>query len=143
MKPGFALLLSAVILLFAGLSPPPARANPQPIECSNGCQIITCNNSYCTLWKCDSGGCRFVTSWPVETAEDPLAKGADPSLQRAPAAQATPPDIVYAKVCAPGRDCELYQLTPADVVHLGSFDNIDDAVRSVQPRRDPALRRQD
>lgn len=133
MKIGYAAVLSLLVLLAGLLAPAPARANVEPVDCSKGCHLITCNEQNCSLWRCDNGGCRHLASWPREWSVDPLTAHGRVANDKAPA-------IAYAKVCAPRRGCDLWQLGGERPVLVGTFDNIDDAVR--QPViGEPARRR--
>ena len=93
MKNGTGLLLSALLLLFTALLPSPARAQ-QPIDCSAGCYIITCNAQLCTLWRCSAAGCQFINSWDRQVAEGPLSVG------RGAKAPAPAPEVAFASVCS-------------------------------------------
>ena len=135
MKTAPGLLLSVLLLLFTALLPSPARAQ-SPIDCSNGCYIITCNAQLCSLWRCDSSGCEYVTGWDREVAEGPQLAG------RTAKASASPPQVAYASVCPPDRRCDLYEITVTEALRLGSFDNAADLVRHrASLRQPPALRK--
>lgn len=138
MKNPTALLLSALLLLFIALLPSPARAQ-QPANCSAGCYIITCNSSSCTLWRCDAGGCSFVTSWDRKVVEAPVTDSL--SGKTASATPAWPPAVAHVSVCPPGKRCDLYELTVTEALRVGSFDNVDDLVRHRELLRQPPARR--
>ena len=127
MKPGLTAVLSLAILFFGLLLPGAARADITPVDCSKGCHVITCNESNCSLWRCDNGGCRHLSSWPREWSVDPLTS------QGSAASGKAPPSVAYAKVCSRGDDCRLYQISVDRAVLVGRFDNIDDAVREPTP----------
>jgi hypothetical protein len=138
MKTGTGLLLSALLLLFTALLPTSARAQQQPTNCSSGCYIITCNAGSCTLWRCDSGGCSFVTSWDRKVVEGPVTDSV--SGQSRAKAPAWPPAVAHVTVCPPGQRCDLYELTVTEALRLGSFDNVDDLVRHRESLRRPPAR---
>lgn len=128
MKTTTGLLLSTLLLLFTALLPSPARAQ-NPIDCSSGCYIITCNTQLCTLWRCDASGCEYVSGWDRELAEGPLSVG------REVKASASSPEVAYASVCPPGKRCHLYEITATEALRIGSFDNAADLVRYRQQMR--------
>ena len=127
MKLGFATLL-AVLALLSAFAPSTARAQAMT-NCSNGCYIMTCNATLCTLWRCDGGGCSMVTAWDRELVE------AQTSTGQAPATSAREPEVAYASVCAPGRRCDLYELTTTEALKVGSFDNVADLVQQRESLR--------
>ena len=134
MRIGIASLLAALALLCLS-APAPARAQTQsPIDCSAGCYIITCNTQLCTLWRCDTSGCEYVTGWERKVVEGPLAAG------RSGKAANTGPEIAYATVCPPGRRCDLYELSTTEALRLGSFDNVADLVEFRESMRRGAVR---
>lgn len=132
MRIGFASLLATLVLLSA-FAPSTARAQA-PIDCSSGCYIITCNAGQCTMWRCDAGGCTFVTTWDRKWVEAQTVTGS------AKQANASAPEVAHASICAPGKRCELYELTVAEAVRLGSFDNAADLVRQRQALRGTPVR---
>ena len=127
MKLGFATLL-AVLALLSAFAPSTARAQSMA-DCTNGCYIMTCNQALCTLWRCDSGGCTFVTTWDRDVVE------AQTGFGHAEVASASEPEVAYATVCAPGRRCDLYELTTTEALKLGTFDNVADVVQQRQSLR--------
>ena len=132
MRIGLASLIAAVAL-FSAFLPSPARAQA-PIDCSAGCYIITCNAQMCSLWRCDTKGCQFVTGWDREISEGPMSAG------RAAKAPASAPEVAYASVCAPGKRCDLYEITATEALRLGSFDNASDLVKYRSGLRGDTLR---
>jgi len=132
MKIGFATLL-AIIALLSAFAPSPVRAQA-PIDCSGGCYIVTCNTQLCTLWRCDSKGCTYVTGWDRKVVEGPLAAG------RATKAPAPGPEVAYATVCPPGKRCDLYEISTTEALRLGSFDNVADLVKYRESMRGEAVR---
>ena len=134
MKIGIASLL-AVVALMGLFAPASARAQAQtPIDCSDGCYIITCNTQLCTLWRCDSSGCEYVTGWERKVVEGPLSAG------RGAKAASTAPEIAYATVCPTGRRCDLYELSTTEALRLGSFDNVADLVQFRETLRRAPIR---
>ncbi len=129
MKTRFGLLLTLMVLFASALLPSLARAQQAPIDCSNGCYIITCNTQLCTLWRCSAKGCEYISGWDREVAEGPQSAG------RAAKSAATAPDIAYASVCAPARRCDLYELTATQALRIDSFDNALDLVREREQLR--------
>lgn len=59
-------LMIAVLGSFAILSPVPAQA--QVYDCPDGCTIVTCNQSTCSVWHCTGGGCTLQTTYPNPNA---------------------------------------------------------------------------
>ncbi|MFY2765028.1 hypothetical protein [Arenimonas sp. MALMAid1274] len=114
---------ASTLLLFAAglLLPATAKADGSPVDCSQGCYIVTCDAQTCSLWRCDTGGCRLLTDWPSEWSQPQSVPG-EPRQKR-------PAPLAYAKVCVPDGDCTLYQLGVRGAVRVETFDNIDDAVR--------------
>lgn len=53
---GLASLLLGILMLFA----PPAAHAQDPVDCSSGCVIVTCNAATCTVWSCDQSGCSII-----------------------------------------------------------------------------------
>jgi hypothetical protein len=134
MKTATGLLLSTLLLVFTALLPSPARAQT-PTDCSNGCYIITCNNQLCTLWRCNASGCHFINSWDRRLAEVAV------STDRADKAPAMAPEVAFVSVCAPGKPCDLYELTATEALRVASFDNAADLVRHRESLRLPPPRR--
>lgn len=124
MKLPFALSFSLFALLCFILLPSSARA-ADTYDCTEGCYIITCNESVCVAWFCDSRGCRMMNGWPREQAEGPQANG----RKGKPAKPAVEVEVAYAKVCPEGKDCEVYELNATQALHLGSFDNVQDVLK--------------
>ena len=135
MKSGTGLLLSVLLLLFTALLPSPARAQVAPIDCSNGCYIITCNAQLCTLWRCNATGCHYVSGWDREVAEGPQSAALAAKAKAAP-------EVAYASVCAPGKRCDLYELTATEALRIDSFDNAADLVRQREQLRGTGRRLQ-
>ncbi|MFY2765027.1 hypothetical protein [Arenimonas sp. MALMAid1274] len=116
------LVLLVLACVSAGLLPRVARAT-EPLECSQGCHIIVCNNDVCSIWRCDSQGCRYLANWRREDAT---------KRQGLAAAPASPPERVYAQVCAAGRDCELYEVGAHQALRVARYANVGDLVRERQ-----------
>ena len=129
-------LLPTLLLMLFAVLPSTGRAQASPIDCSEGCYIITCNTQLCTLWRCDASGCEYVTGWERRVVEGPLAAG------RAAKPAASGPEIAYATVCAPGRRCDLYELSTTEALRLGSFDNVADLVEYRESMRRGAVRQE-
>jgi hypothetical protein len=125
MKFPLAQALSLLALLCAGFFPAHSRA-AETHDCTEGCYIITCNESVCVAWFCDSRGCRMMNGWAREQSQGPQSKGRKDKPHV---------EIAYAKVCPAGKDCEVYELSPSQALHLGSFDNINDLLRYREPVR--------
>lgn len=132
MKTGFVYALASLVLLLASL-PGPARANP-PIECTDGCYVVICNGQLCSLWRCDSAGCRFLSNWPREWSESPVGRSLGSATAKAP------PSVAWVKVCPTGRDCDLYEVTVDQAVMVGSFENPAELVRERERLNPPAQR---
>ena len=128
MKTRFGLLMTLMVLFASALLPSPARAQQAPIDCSNGCYIITCNTQLCTLWRCTAKGCEYISGWDRQVAEGPQ------SANRAAQAKAAP-EVAYASVCTPGKPCDLYELTATQAQRIDSFDNAADLVRQREQLR--------
>jgi hypothetical protein len=94
-------------------------------DCSNGCYISTCTTSgACTVWYCDSTGCKAVGSY----------QKIGPSSQSAGVgalAMHAYDDVAFAKTCS-GDRCMLYELTPTKATQMGYFENIDGIVRKLR-----------
>lgn len=120
MKFGLGLLFAGLVAAAAALAPAPARAG-ESYDCTKGCYIITCNESVCATWRCDERGCQLLNTFQRSLVEH--KSGRSPAKRAGDA-----PEIAHAKVCPANRPCELYELSPTDALHLGSFDNVDDLV---------------
>lgn len=127
MKHGIAFALSLLSFALAGLlAPSPARADVH--DCINGCNVITCNDTVCTLWMCNETGCTAVARWHRE--EMYAVNGAvRPDGY---------PRVAHARVCPVDQPCRLFEMDGDQSVMLGEFPNIDDLVRE---RAEPAPRR--
>jgi hypothetical protein len=132
MKSGLTLVLSLLIVLVAGLLPAPARAIDS-YDCTDGCYVITCNDEVCVTWFCDGRGCRMMNSWPRDQAQPQTSRRGGK-----PAKPAT--GVAYAKVCTPGKACELYELNTVEALHLGSYDNVDDLIQYRESLRQTPVR---
>lgn len=67
-------LFVVLMVLVGGLLPDsPARAQ-NVTNCTNGCYISTCSSGVCTVWYCNSAGCRIVGSYRQQprTASAPV-----------------------------------------------------------------------
>jgi hypothetical protein len=119
---GFALLLAAGLHGNAM-----AQSQSQPIDCTNGCYILTCNNGYCQLWYCSGAtGCRVVAEFQeIEKSAD--ASGARASLS---------PEVAYAKICRSSMQCDLYELGGKEALLLGTFDNLEGIVEEQRTLRE-------
>ena len=135
MKSRFGLLMALMVLFASALVPAPARAEQGPIDCSKGCYIITCNAQLCTLWRCNATGCHYVSGWDREVAEGPQSAALAAKAKAAP-------EVAYASVCAPGKRCDLYELTATEALRIDSFDNAADLVRQREQLRGTGRRLQ-
>ena len=120
MKFGLGLLLAGLVTAAAALAPAPARAGASH-DCTDGCYIITCNETVCATWRCDERGCQLLNTFQRSLVE--LRAAGSPAKRGS-----APPEIAHARVCPANRPCEVYELSPTDALHLGSFDNVDDLV---------------
>lgn len=127
MKNALALSLALLATLALGLWPGIARAVPIH-DCTNGCEIVTCQGSLCTLWRCDANGCRFVTAYDRDVK--PKSHG---SQRGKPVAVVD--EVDYVRICPVGKGCQLYEVTAREALLLGTFDNLDDIVSYRQQMR--------
>lgn len=129
MKTRYGLLMATLVLFTSALLPSPARAQ-DPIECTQGCYVVVCAETVCSLWRCDSKGCRFLSNWPREWSDSPLG------ASRQGKAAASPPAVAYVQACPDGRACDLYEVTVNEALRIGSFDNAADLVQDRQLMRE-------
>lgn len=128
MKTRYGLLMATLVLFASALLPSPARAE-EPTDCTQGCYVVICAETICSLWRCDAKGCRFLSNWPKEWSDGPMA-AAGPGKSAA-----SPPPVAYAKVCPDDRQCDLYEITVDQALRIGSFDNAADLVRDREQMR--------
>ena len=118
MKTPLSACLALLATLALGLLPGPARAQTL-YDCTNGCYVVTCTGSVCTIWRCDPQGCRKLVTDP---RMQPQRASGGPDRTKPVA------EVAYAKICPSGERCRVFELTAHDALLLGSFDNIDDLV---------------
>lgn len=114
-------------LVFVIAIAPAAVADP--IDCSGGCTIVTCDGSVCTVYHCDSGGCRVIGQYP-----DIQVEGVNPSLESSRSSEVQPlygtkgngldcgRDACTVKACDLG-ECTLFGFKDGDAFPLGTLDN--------------------
>lgn len=89
---GFASLVLGMLML---LAPRPAQAQ-DPIDCTNGCIIVTCNTATCTVWSCDTLGCTVIGHYyPKDTR------------RQAKASARSPQPAAFDAVCREGERCAI------------------------------------
>lgn len=114
------ILITLVVLSLAWTSNSAVAGDPAQ-DCSGGCWIVTCGASTCTLWRCDSGGCREVSTFPnIERSSDSDAGAAFNAATDSETGCTTERCVV--KVCGP-LECSLYGLEGNRSSLLGQFDN--------------------
>ena len=94
-------------------------------DCTNGCYISTCSGSTCTIWYCNSAGCKVVGQYQKIGPNSEAAVGA--------LAFQSYDDVAYAKTCS-GDRCKLYEPTPTKVTQIGYIENIKEIVRELRAK---------
>ena len=110
-----------------------AQTNPTPpgtgpvTNCSNGCTVITCNATTCTVNYCDYSGCRVVGEYPRPTQPQNILGSTNPvaaSSKHAPGSTLSPTDarlqLVTACSSANG-DCRVYAVKPEGSSFVGTY----------------------
>jgi hypothetical protein len=67
-------LLGTMLGMAMLMAAPAARASG-PTDCTSGCEIVTCDATYCTVWHCDSGGCLIVGGYARKQPQSQPAAG--------------------------------------------------------------------
>lgn len=130
-----AMFAAMVALGSVAVAAPPAAPRNPPIDCTNGCYLITCGfDSDCTLWHCQGDTSCQTLSRFIQPKSAGLIAGGD-------GAHEAPPSTVYFKTCPEKLQCDLYELSNKGATALGSFDNIDGVVDDFRALRE-ALRGQ-
>jgi len=91
-------------LLFCLLATPSISlaAEDNPIDCSNGCEIVTCNSTGdCIVWSCDAEGCEIVGSY-FRYKKDKNGKKEHSQVRGGPASDSDP---AFSKVCSVTEPC--------------------------------------
>lgn len=122
------LMVTALFLVVAILASGSALA--QVHDCSGGCWIVTCNGNQCTLWRCDSDGCRDVSNFEKEEIQSNVTSGQQ-SFQQSkskPVESRSGIDCgdqrCAVKVCGP-LQCSIFGFDNGQSILLGSHDNVD------------------
>jgi hypothetical protein len=103
--------------------------NSDPINCTNGCTIITCGKITCTVWYCNASGCTVKGSYgnPGNVVRnDSLERSGLPTVPERD-------DLAFAKMCS-GNTCQLYELTPDKAIKVGYVDNIDEIIKELRAK---------
>jgi hypothetical protein len=122
--------MMAVLLGFAfAIAPPPAKASG-PIDCTSGCEIVTCDATYCTVWHCDSGGCLVVGGYARTQPHTQLA----PSSKDHPQAFDSVCDVSRKQACAiktcAGGECSISVFDGKGFVPVGHVKDVDQMIEN-------------
>jgi hypothetical protein len=133
-------LISAVLLALAffafGFSPQAKAADGGPIDCSNGCTIVTCDGVNCMVWACDSSGCRIIGSYqrPVPPTRPKFTSQYNDKPQAFDkVCDASSHAVCAIKVCRE-ETCNISAYDGKDFVHIAETDNIDYLLQHAGPR---------
>lgn len=122
----FIVSMMAVVLGFAFyVAPPPAKATG-PIDCTNGCDIVTCDATYCTVWHCDSGGCIITGGYARRSPPVPNNVVTDKPAAFAGVCDITGRSSCAVKTCANGScSISLFDRKSKAFVRIGQTDDVD------------------
>ncbi|HEX7111086.1 MAG TPA: hypothetical protein VF216_01485 [Mizugakiibacter sp.] len=117
---------------------PAARADTGPIDCTNGCTIVTCATTPCTVWHCDSNGCIPVGQYQriphPQAAPQPQA-----SVQQYKPAFDQVCDIAGKQPCAvktcQGDRCTILMFDGKSFVTVGQVDNVEKMIERANTQR--------
>jgi hypothetical protein len=130
-------MLLALVLGF--FSNAPARAQPSdPIDCTGGCTIVTCDGSTCWVWQCDASGCRIAGSY--RRTSPPAQKLAPSNLIEQPRAFSQVCEVqgnapCTFKTCQDGQ-CTVSLFDGEDFVPVGRVEDMDTLIRRASERLD-------
>ena len=132
---GFIATLASVLLgAMMVMMSPPARADG-PIDCTNGCEIVTCTATYCDVWHCDTSGCIRVGGYQRNRPRSQIAP-----TEKHPAAFSAVCDVsgkqaCAVKSCANGQ-CTVSLFDGRSFVPVGRIEDVDSLInranRSIQ-----------
>ncbi|MGV6852860.1 MAG: hypothetical protein ACWA5R_11880 [bacterium] len=96
-----------------------------PIDCTNGCTIVTCDSGWCDVWRCDSDGCKHIGAYPdnKEKGLSSTKKPAIPEKNINPSFFEFINQNVYVKTCN-GFQCLVQSLKFGQVEDIGTFKDI-------------------
>ena len=129
----FSALFAAALLLLPHQSV--AQNNPTPpstgpiTNCSNGCTIITCNATTCTVHYCNYSGCREVSTYPrpdetrnVVGSSVTRSKSIHSTTGTDKLSDTTAP-VQFATACAKsGLACRMWVVKPEGSALLGYYE---------------------
>lgn len=126
----------AVLIVAGWIAAVPATANAQVRDCTNGCYVSTCSNGNCTVWYCDSSGCKIVGSYRQQKSVIPIESTPDTAFNQ-PSAFAKVCDFNAGDVC-PIQTCRQDACTVSvfdgkRFVPLTQTENLDTLIQRVKP----------
>ena len=127
-------------LLLSGLWMEPARAqSTDPIDCTNGCTIVTCEGSTCWVWQCDSSGCRITGSYRRKAP--PAQRLTSASLAGKPRAfdqvcEVRGESACTYKTCQAG-ECTVSMFNGKDFVQVGRVQDLDAMIERARKQMQP------
>lgn len=121
----FSATLLGAVMLVAAL---PAAAAAGPIDCTSGCEIVPCTTNYCTVWRCDSGGCLIVGGYESRLPRSRITPGSANRPQAfAAVCDATNKQPCAIKTCT-GGECAVSLFDGKAFVPIGRVEDIDSLV---------------
>lgn len=129
----------------------PSAALADPIDCTEGCNIVTCQDGYCVVWRCDANGCVEVGGyWQKEDDEilESESNGASKATASAVVVRghgvdpdtecprdeietsAISAEAAFVRTCD-GETCRLWGLKGRNAEVLGTFDDLSQAEASL------------
>ena len=125
----------AVLLGFAfALVPPPAKA-ADPIDCTSGCNIVTCSGNYCTVWHCDSGGCIIVGGYELKPTKHESIIGPGQPAAFDGVCDVNGNKACAIKTCANGScSISLFDRKSKSFVPIGETQDVDSMIKKARGR---------
>ena len=117
---GLACLLLGMLML---LAPRTAQAE-DPIDCTNGCVIVTCNGATCTVWSCDKSGCSVIGHYYPKNSQRQAKAGSKSKPPKAFDAMCREGERCAIKTCEDGA-CEVSLFDGTAFVPVASVDDLD------------------
>lgn len=112
---GIRIVVAALAFGIAAVAMPlPADAGGDPIDCTEGCEIVTCNSSgVCTVWDCSADGCEPIGFYTrrKQTEQQSLV----------PTEREPNPRLAFARVCEASQPCA-FKVCEGGTCEVSVFD---------------------
>lgn len=105
-----------------------AWADDDPIDCTEGCTIVTCDGNSCTVWRCDGvDGCFVVGSYTKYETEKSILSGSNVSDKPQPCNLEIDIQSQMVKLCD-GNVCTVHVLQGQNNYIIGETKDVESLI---------------